>query len=337
MTELALAIIDRSQIGEARRRALAMAAPLGYDETQSGVLALAVTELGTNLIKHAGGGTLLLRSLERGAALGIEILALDRGPGMANVAQSLRDGHSTAGSPGLGLGALSRMSHGLDIYSQVGKGTVLRCELWRGPAPAPKRESMTASAIRIPKPGETDCGDDWSLLADKGVHTLLVVDGLGHGPDAAHAAHEAKRALYQQPAAAAPAQILQAIHGALRSTRGAAASVAVLRPAQERVDFAGIGNVVGMVRHENKNRTLVSLNGILGHQVRKFQEFSAPFPTGAMFIMHSDGLATHWDLAHYPGLEGRHPGLIAGVLYRDHRRERDDATVVVLRGASGTP
>ena len=76
---------------------------------------------------------------------------------------------------------------------------------------------------------------------------------------------------------------------------------------------------------------MVSHNGILGHKVRKFQDFSYPFPRGALCIAHSDGIGSGWDLAHYPGLSARHPSLVAGVLFRDHRRSRDDAAVVVVR------
>jgi hypothetical protein len=52
---------------------------------------------------------------------------------------------------------------------------------------------------------------------------------------------------------------------------------------------------------------------------------------GFLLVMHSDGLATHWNLDQYPGLVGRRPSLIAGVLYRDFARGRDDVTVVVAK------
>jgi hypothetical protein len=69
--------------------------------------------------------------------------------------------------------------------------------------------------------------------------------------------------------------------------------------------------------------------------MRRVQQFDLPLPTNALLLLHSDGLATHWNLADYPGLVGRHPGIIAGVLYRDHERGRDDVTVLVVRNGGG--
>ena len=71
--------------------------------------------------------------------------------------------------------------------------------------------------------------------------------------------------------------------------------------------------------------------GIAGFLI---QVFTAPWPAGALVLLHSDGLASHWTLDRYPGLSARYPTLVAGVLYRDHRRGRDDTTVVVAREAA---
>jgi Stage II sporulation protein E (SpoIIE) len=128
----------------------------------------------------------------------------------------------------------------------------------------------------------------------------------------------------------APAALVQFAHGALRSTRGAALAVAELDLAQE-VRYAGIGNIAGVVLAPGGNRHLVSHNGIVGHDMRKVQEFVYPWSSDALLVMHSDGLATHWTLDQYPGLAGRHPSLIAGVLYRDFTRGRDDVMVLVAR------
>jgi hypothetical protein len=96
-----------------------------------------------------------------------------------------------------------------------------------------------------------------------------------------------------------------------------------------------VGNIACRVEASTANRHLVSYNGTVGHVLRKVQEFSFPWPKGALLVLHSDGLVTHWDLAAYPGLSARHPGLIAGVLYRDYDRGRDDVSVVVLRNLGG--
>ena len=95
--------------------------------------------------------------------------------------------------------------------------------------------------------------------------------------------------------------------------------------------YAGLGNIAGAIVGDAPVRHMVSHNGTAGHEARKFEEFTYPWPEGALVVVHSDGLATHWDLGRYPGLMQREPSLVAGVLYRDFSRRRDDVTVVVVR------
>ena len=163
---------------------------------------------------------------------------------------------------------------------------------------------------------------------------MLVVDGLGHGPGAATAAQTALR-VAEQDAALDPVALLESVHGALRPTRGAAAAVATVAPQAAKGVFAGIGNIRCFVHTSDGERSLVSHNGTLGHQVRKFQEFEFAFAKHALLLMHSDGIATHWSFSAYPGLTRHHPAVIAATIYRDHARGRDDATVAVLRNNAG--
>ena len=325
-----LFVEEASQVAHARREALALGRRLSLVGETLDRLALVVTEAATNLVKHAKGGRMLLAPLAfGGAATGIEVIALDHGPGMQDIAASMRDGHSTAGSPGLGLGSISRLASNLDIYSQPGAGTVLRFEAWSAHAPA-ARASIAFGGVCVAMPGEEVSGDGWQVESANGRHRAVVVDGLGHGLPAATATRAALR-IAQEDGGAAPAVVLTSMHGALRSTRGAAAAVATLEPHASSGVFAGIGNIRALVRTAETTRNLVSHNGTLGHQVRKFQAFEFTFPPQALFVLHSDGIATHWSLDAYPGLERRHPGVIAAVVYRDHARARDDATIVVVR------
>ncbi len=328
-------IDDRSQVGEARRAAADLTRALDFASTTAGNVALAVTEAATNILKHAQRGKLLLRSLERGGIGGLEMLALDRGPGIANIGHSLRDGHSTSGSMGTGLGALSRISDSMDVYSYPEKGTALRLEFWADPLSKPGREPEIG-AICVAKAGEVACGDAWALEPDGADYSLLVADGLGHGADAARAARAATEVLAKH-AALAPSEVLRLGHLALASTRGAAAAVARFNTSQPQAVFAGVGNVAARVESAtSRERQLVSHNGTLGHALRKVQEFPFTFPADTALILHSDGLSGHWTLADYPGLMVKHSALIAGVLYRDHDRGRDDVTVVVIKRGLGT-
>ena len=333
MTPAALfvSIDDPSGVAEARRHASALADRLDFGPTAAGQLAIAVTEVATNIVKHARRGSVALRCLQASGTAGIEVLAMDPGPGMANVGESLRDGHSTAGSPGTGLGALQRLTTAFEIYTLAGKGMVARFEVWPAGVPEAARGSLPQGAICAPKSGETVCGDAWALLSSRGRYALFLVDGLGHGPDAAAAARAAMDAAAQGIQLTA-VDFIASVHDALRSTRGAAAAVAMLEPEKELCTYCGVGNIAAGIRSGGTSRNMVSHNGILGHQVRKFQDFSYPFPHGALCIAHSDGLSARWDLAAYPGLERRHPALVAAVLFRDHGRGgRDDATVAAVR------
>jgi anti-sigma regulatory factor (Ser/Thr protein kinase) len=323
---------DRSQVGEGRRAAAELTRTLGFDDTSSGNVAIGVTETATNILKHAGSGRLLLRSLERGGVGGLEVLALDRGPGIANLGNSLRDGHSTSGSLGTGLGALSRISTVMDVYTQAGKGTAVRLEFWASPPPPLRGPEV--GAICLPKHGEAISGDTWFMQVDRGDCSLLVVDGLGHGLDAARAARAATEVLTQHPSVS-PAELLHLQHLALASTRGAAAAVARFSLSQPQGVFAGVGNIAGRVESAAARRQLVSHNGTLGHALLRVREFPFDFRPDAVLILHSDGLSGRWTLADYPGLMAKHPALIAGVVYRDHDRGRDDVSVVAIKRGMG--
>jgi anti-sigma regulatory factor (Ser/Thr protein kinase) len=328
----ALPVHDNSQVAEARRGATALAKRIGFTEEETGRVAIVATELATNLVKHGGGGELLVGLFEDGSGEGVECLALDKGPGMADVDACRRDGYSTTGTAGTGLGAVSRQSHFVDIFSRPGLGTATLARLQRGRrGAAPAAAGPVFGAVSLPKTGEEACGDGWSARPHPDGMTLMVVDGLGHGPLAAEAAHVAG-ATFAQHHERAPTEILDRIHAALRATRGAAISIARLDLVRSCVRFAGIGNVAGTLIAGPAVRKMVSHNGTAGHTVKRIQEFTYDFAGSPLVLLCSDGLGTNWALDRYPGLGTRHPTLVAGMLYRDFTRGRDDVTVLVAAG-----
>jgi hypothetical protein len=181
--------------------------------------------------------------------------------------------------------------------------------------------------------GETMCGDGWMTSGDRGRIQIVLVDGLGHGPNAHDVAAAATRAVATS-AIGSPVEALTTMHSSVRHTRGAAATVASFEPRASIVSIAGIGNVSAAIITPSVVRRAVSLGGILGHDVRTFREYRYPWVADALLVMHSDGLTTHWSLDHYPGLRQRSPALVAAVLYRDFQRGRDDVTVVVGKVAA---
>jgi anti-sigma regulatory factor (Ser/Thr protein kinase) len=327
-----LAVDDQSQVGEVRRVATGMAGNLGLDEQDQGRVALVLTEALNNVVKHGGGGEVVLRPIINSRS-GVEALVIDKGPGIPDVERALRDGYSTTGTPGTGLGALARIADSFDIYSVAGEGTALLIRVCARGGEADRSVSVVSletGTVCLPRSGESVCGDAWALGRIAGRVVLIVADGLGHGPDAAAASMEAIR-VFRKSLSLPPADILAEIHVALRSTRGAAVAVAALDPNLKQIRYAGVGNIASSIVTATETRSMVSHNGTLGHEVRKIQEFQYAWPAGALVIMQSDGLQTHWRLDRYPGLLARDPALIAGVLYRDFTRGRDDVTVLAVR------
>jgi anti-sigma regulatory factor (Ser/Thr protein kinase) len=325
-------IVDEiTKVGEARRRCAELTAGLGLDDTKRGKAALIVTEAATNLIKHAGCGQLIVAGIGDGQAGSyLEILALDTGRGMSDLSRCMADGYSSAGSSGTGLGAISRAADTFEIYSGADRGTVLAARLLIGPRGQSARD-FEQGVVRVPAPGEQVCGDDWATIDRDGHRLVLMVDGLGHGPPAALAAEEAVR-VFQGCRSSEPAEILDLTHRAIRGTRGAALAIARLDLVGGEVRYAGVGNISGVIldRKNGKTTSMVSQAGTVGHVIRKIQSFNYAWTEDSSLLMHSDGLATHWSFDRYPALVQRHPSLIAGVLYRDHKRGRDDATVLVM-------
>jgi anti-sigma regulatory factor (Ser/Thr protein kinase) len=324
-----LAVHDPSQVGTARRAAVVEAERLGAGESDTGKVALIVTELATNLARHGGGGELLLRSLTE-PVVGLEIVAIDRGPGMTDVEHALRDGYSTGGTIGVGLGAVPRIADRCEIFSLDGAGTVVLARVRLAPGGRPSEVAI--AGVSVPRHGESVCGDAWAWAGNGQGWSVLVADGLGHGPDAAVAAAEAVR-IFRGHTAEPAADIMAAAHAAMRHTRGAAVGIAEVRPARGELTFTGVGNVGGALLTANRSRSLVSHAGIVGHECRKIQTFSYPWSKGSVLVLHSDGLQTRWTLDRYPALRLRDPALLAAVLYRDFARGRDDVTVVAGREA----
>lgn len=327
---LALTVHDASHVGAARRAAVTLAERGGCSETVGGQVALVATELATNLVRHGGGGELLVRRVANPGS-GIEIVAIDRGPGMASVDRAFRDGYSTGGSNGTGLGAVRRIADSCDIFSAPGAGTAVLARIGLG---GPSRRNLPmVSGVSVAMAGEEVCGDAWVWAAGADHWSVLVADGLGHGPLAAVAASEVVRVFREHPGAE-PVDFLDLADAALRPTRGAAVGLATVWPARRELSYTGVGNIGGVVVTAGASRSVVSHAGIVGHGCRKTQSFSYPWSEESVLVLYSDGLQTRWTLERYPALATRDPALLAAVLYRDFSRGRDDVTVVAGREAA---
>lgn len=331
MASAYIALTDLTSVGESRRAGIKLATTLGMDEVQSGELGIVITEAARNAVVHGGGGHVIITPVPAGAAgPKVDVLVLDNGRGIKDMALASQDGYSTAGTPGTGLGAIRRMAGTFDLFSSP-RGTAVLAQINGAAPPSSISSTLEIAGFAVPIAGESVCGDRiaWKQSTDRTL--VLAVDGLGHGMGAADAADEAVR-IFDARADESPSAILSRMHDALKKTRGAAASIAEVRPLSGVLTYAGIGNISAVVISHQGSRSLISHNGTLGHIVARVQEFKIDWPRDGILVMHSDGLQTRWDLSQYPGLLARKPALIAGVLFRDYRRQRDDSSVVVVKG-----
>lgn len=324
-------IVDPSHVGEARRVASDFARRVGANEGQVGRIAIVATEMATNIIKHApgAGGMIVVDRFSDAQGPGVELLAIDKGPGIADVGVSLADGHSTAGSPGTGLGAISRQADRFAVYSRNGLGAVISARFVMTP-PVADSAASDIGVVRDNYPGESVCGDGWAFNNGARGPTLLVVDGSGHGSLAAQAAETATK-IFEDHGNEDCVALVERMHRGLVPTRGAALAVARIDISEKIIRFVGVGNIAGSLLSGVDARQMVSHNGTAGHVAPRIREFTYPFTGSPSVIMHSDGVTNRWRVADYPGLAACHPSLIAAVLFRDFRRGRDDATVAVMR------
>lgn len=317
-TQFSFPVSHTAHVDAARRAIIRQANLLSADEALLGRVSVVVQEMARNLVLHAGGGELYC--YQEGERL--DLLAIDRGPGMVDVARCLVDSYSSKGTLGAGLGAISRLSDHFDIYSQPAKGTVVFAQFRVLPAQGP----LISAALCTPYPGETLCGDSWAVRDNR----ILVCDGLGHGPAAHEASRNARALFLEHDPNLSLENLLERMHRVMMSTRGGAVALAEVLPQQAQVRFCAVGNIAGVL-HNERSRSMISGNGTVGYRIGRIQSFTYPWAPSTLLLMASDGISTRYDLAAYPGLTLRHPAVIAAVLHRDFRRNNDDATLVVMK------
>jgi anti-sigma regulatory factor (Ser/Thr protein kinase) len=319
-----LRVEDASAVTACRQAVQNMAERLRIPAARIGQLAIAVTEAASNLHKHAEQGSLLLCVNRDGPQPGIDLVTIDAGPGVRDVTAALRDGHSTAGTLGIGLGAIQRLADFADMYSRPGHGTSLVARFCVSP---PVSQPRWAGLIR-PITGETECGDAYGVVLADGAVTAVLCDGLGHGPLAAAAAAAGVTAVLDDPAGE-PAALLERAHRRMSGTRGGA--VGVVQVGGQLARFAGLGNVAASIVSDGQRKSMISIPGIAGVQARTIRQFEYDVPPGSAVVLHSDGISSRWEAAALPALEARDPLLIAAVLLAEAGVHRDDAGVLVLK------
>lgn len=319
-----LRVEDASAAAACRGAALALAGRLEFPAARADQLALAVTEAASNLHKHASQGAMLLRIGRDGGQPGIEMVTIDAGPGLHDTSAALRDGHSTTGTLGIGLGAIRRLADFCELYSARGHGTALVARFW----PTPRPHAVRQAGLVRPITGEAECGDVFGAVETAGSVTGVLCDGLGHGPLAAIAAMEAVTAVLEEPPGE-PAALVERAHRRMRHTRGGA--IGVVQVAGPAILFCGLGNIAATVLADGTRKGMLSAPGIAGHQAGKIRQFEYAAPPGSAIILHSDGISNRWEPRALPSLNTRDPLVVAATLLAEAGTRRDDAGVLVLK------
>lgn len=323
-----LTVEEPAEVGRARRAATSLAERLGFAATRTAEIGLAVTEVGTNLVKHAERGVVLLRSVRGTREAAVEIVAVDRGPGIADLGLAQQDGQSTTGTLGVGLGAVARLASTCAITSRVGSGTVLTARFLPSAHREPEWDDEIAAGVTRPFGGLEMCGDAYAVCRTPDRLVLMVCDGSGHGPLAAAASGTAVRVFRDQPTGS-PEEVVRRIHSALRGTRGGAVAVADIDLVRRTARFCGLGNIAAAVLADGRKHGMISVPGVAGHHARTIRSFDYAVPDGAVVVLHSDGLTERWGADHGSDLAADTPLLIAATLLREAGVRNDDACVLV--------
>ena len=339
-TQHIIQVSQSSDVAVARQAATALAAALGFAEHDSQAVTLAVSELATNLVKHAHGGTLILTSLVDAGRVGLQITSQDSGPGMADVERALTDGFSTVGSLGYGLGAVYRIMDVLDITSQPGQGTRIVCKRWaRAAAQRPLSGGLDCGAATRAHPSMGSVNGDAFVLKQWHEGALVgVIDGLGHGQCAYRAAQTALQYVeshFDQPLEA----IFRGVERTCRATRGVVMALARFAlsssPAACQVTFASIGNIEAHLFGAPQPMRFMVRRGVLGLHAPAPVVTEHPWGASSMLVLHSDGVTTRWQWEALRHLAGAPATAIARQLLRALATGNDDATVVVVKSAEG--
>jgi anti-sigma regulatory factor (Ser/Thr protein kinase) len=338
-------IREREDASGARRALRRYAEGRGMASALVARAELVMTEIATNILGHAGGrGYVLFRHLGEGRDGGVEMIGVDRGPGIDDVARALaertpadyermlQDGVRPQGL-GAGLGAVRRLSTAFDIFSRPRDGTIVLSRMLTGAAPA--QGVFRVGGVSVAMDGfELDSGDGWASAECGHACTAVLVDGLGHG-SAAKAASDAALEAFETNPGDNPQDYLHRAHAAMRKTRGGALGWFRIDQHACRVQYFGVGNIEGRILLRERTQGLASRNGTVGLDLTtpSAKLFEYAWEPDAVAIMHSDGIRARLEPHDLRPLLAHDPSIVAAWLHREYARERDDATVVVVQGA----
>jgi anti-sigma regulatory factor (Ser/Thr protein kinase) len=324
---------ERSYSSMVKREIHQEAAAIGFSPARLAETDIVVSELISNLNKHTPEGELLVKPLlDFDNRQGIEIISIDNGNGIANLSEMIKDGKTTTGTLGQGLGAIKRLSDDFDIYTLPGWGTIVLSRIFIPAKSAlTSRSRLDMNALMLPKHGEELCGDGWKYLKIGSSVKLIALDGLGHGPEAHKASKKAVKEFIEIKNTT-PSDTIKILHRKIRDTRGAVGMVIHIDTYINMIAYAGLGNISAKNINAESTKNLVSYNGIIGHTIPNTIHSNSidwhPYDT---LIVHSDGLKSRWDFMQLPNILQYDGSVIAAALYKDFSRQTDDLLIIVIK------
>jgi anti-sigma regulatory factor (Ser/Thr protein kinase) len=325
---------DRSYLSILKKEIHRMVTHNGFEQKKIAEIDLLVAEMGSNLVKHAVEGEILVAIVEQNGMIALELISIDNGPGINEPEKMLQDGFSTTSTLGHGLGSIRRFSDAFEIYTKKDWGTILLSRVFSKTEPVrtPSFPSLQLRALVVAKPGELVSGDGcFSMQSTDGVTKLLAADGLGHGAEANRAVNEAILA-FKSIDSESPSEILRYIHNAIKKTRGIVATAVLIDSVKKTWKICGVGNIATRLNGLHQSKNYISNNGIVGHNIPNTlndQELSQH--DFQQIILCSDGIRSRWEQSKLPAIQKYDLIVQAAALYKDFGRKTDDMSIVMGR------
>ncbi len=325
---------ERSYVSYIKREIHNRIARANFTSSQAGEIDIIVSELTSNIIKHAGRGELLLRvqNLDRRTSL-CEIITIDSGPGMADTTRMLKDGISTTQTLGQGLGAIMRLSTISQLYSIPGWGTVQysMVRTKNKDYVPPVIEELEIRALCVNKPHEKVCGDGFAVKVTDSEIAIFFGDGLGHGIRAKEA-FDAAADCFMETNETDPVDIIRFVHQNIRKTRGLVGVVMVCDLQAREWRLCGVGNILSRMYVGVEFKTYMSYNGTIGMTIPNSMSMTtSPMEVNQHLIMCTDGIQNRWDLTRYPSILKFDNIILAAAIYKDYTRGNDDSSILIAK------
>ena len=324
-------IEDRSYLSFIKREIHNLINQTEFSSQRAGEIDIIISELTSNLIKHASSGELLYRLFEDENSLAFEIFCIDSGPGTNDIGRAMKDGISSTNTLGHGLGSINRLSDIFQIYSKEDWGTIAYSKILLTPPTkyTPSKYYIDLKSLQVCMPGERVCGDGYYVKRTETETQIFLGDGLGHGPHAHEAVTTAIDA-FKECKEDSPVEILRYIHLNTKKTRGLVGTVAIMNHEKKQWKISGIGNITTRLYKGIESKNYMSYNGIIGLNIpNTMKDYEAEVEKYQHLIMYSDGIKNRWDITKYPSILKYDPSIIASAIYKDQARRNDDMTLLV--------